>query len=230
MFWSRRQGVDELKCEVYMNKKSIITLSVLKQLAKNLQKEKSLSWHKALDEAARESGYTNYKNYQNQTKLEIGDFVRKILLENDPLKKEELAILFLKNFQGSFQDRFKIIEYVSGSNEVIKLICEKSNLIKEIELLFLKDLQADKGGEVEIYAPNFIANKVLFSELNYELQEGKICIEGNYELKLKFDGEVPNELKNLPHFNSQPMYGDFEIMVDKNKKIIIDNQSIGWKE
>ncbi len=213
-----------------MNSKSIVTLSVLRQLAKNLQKEKSLSWHKALDEAARQSGYTNYKNYQNQTKLEIGDLVREILLESDPSEKEKLAISFLKNFQGSFQDRFRILEHVSNSNEVIKLICEKSNLIKEIELLLLKDLQADKGGEVEIYAPNFTANKILLSDLNYEVQEGKIFIEGNYELKLKFDGEVPNELKNLPHFNIQPMYGDFEITVDKNKKISIDHQSIGWNE
>lgn len=213
-----------------MDIKSPVTLSVLKQLAKNLQKEKSLSWHKALDEAARQSGCTNYKNYQNQTKLEISDFVREIFLESHLSKKEELAISFLKNFQGSFQDRFKILEHVSSSNEVIKLICEKSNLIKEIESFLLKDLQADEGGEVEMYAPNFIANKVLLIDLNYEAQEGKICVEGNYELKLKFDGEIPNELKNLPNFNSQTMFGDFEITVDRNKRITIDHQSIGWDE
>lgn len=211
-----------------MNTKSPVTLSVLKQLAKNLQKENLLSWHKSLDEAAKQSGYTNYKNYRNQTKLEISDFIREISLESHLSRKEELAILFLKNFQGSFQDRFKILEHVSSSSEVIKLICNKSNLIKEIEAFLLKDLQDDEGGEVKIYASNFIANKVLLSDLNYEVQEGKICVEGNYEVKLKFDGEIPNELNNLPHFNSQPMFGDFKIMVDKNKEIAIDYQTISW--
>lgn len=48
-----------------MMKESIALLSFLKQRARQLKKEKSLRSCQALDEAARELGYSNYKNYLN---------------------------------------------------------------------------------------------------------------------------------------------------------------------
>ena len=50
-------------------KKSFIPPSVLRQKAKQLKKEKSLSHHLALDGAAIYYGFANHKNYLNEAKV-----------------------------------------------------------------------------------------------------------------------------------------------------------------
>lgn len=42
--------------------------SVLEQKAKEIQKLKGLKWSKALDEAAKEHSFTNYRHYLNVSK------------------------------------------------------------------------------------------------------------------------------------------------------------------
>jgi type II secretory pathway pseudopilin PulG len=46
-------------------KKSLVSPSFLKQKARQLKKEKSLSQSQALNEAAQHFGFSNYKNYLN---------------------------------------------------------------------------------------------------------------------------------------------------------------------
>ncbi|MBL7544120.1 MAG: hypothetical protein JNL11_09900 [Bdellovibrionaceae bacterium] len=50
-------------------KKSPVSPSFIKQRARQIKKEKSLSQRQALDEASIESGYPNYQNYLNTLKM-----------------------------------------------------------------------------------------------------------------------------------------------------------------
>ena len=186
-----------------MNNKSPVTLSHLQRVAKKLQKEKSLKWQKALDEAAKQFGYSNYKiflNERNQSEQSVESLLKKIFSEKGLSKK------------------------------ALQSLCKKSTLNEDIQSFLLNDLRADEGGEIEIYAPNFIAREVSLKNLIYKIKGDKLYVEGDYELTLEFDGEVPDEHKHLPHFNRPPMFGDFEIKIDKNNKITFEDSSIGWNE
>jgi hypothetical protein len=76
--------------------KTFVSPSFFKQKSTQLQKEKSLTWHQALDEAARAFGFSNYKNYRNLSKVNRNHpkFYREVILknissENDKFKKND---------------------------------------------------------------------------------------------------------------------------------------------
>ena len=73
---------------------------------KKLKREKSLKLSQALDEAARLQGFSNYKNYlnelkvnQDQSKYEKVKLFKDITTETDLSKKVPLAISFLQKFK-----------------------------------------------------------------------------------------------------------------------------------
>lgn len=63
--------------------------------------------------------------------------------------------------------------------------------------------------------------------LNYELIENRIHVHGKYHLEFEFEMEIPENSKHLPHFRRDPMFGDFEAVIDKDKNITFENPSIG---
>ena len=105
-------------CEVYM--KSLVSPSFLKQKARQLKKEKSLSQGEALNEASRFLGFTNYKNYLN-----ILESSRKAI---DPIKAEQVISL-LKEINSSFKMKLNILE--SLDSNTIQSICSKISFMND---------------------------------------------------------------------------------------------------
>jgi hypothetical protein len=107
-------------------------------------------------------------------------------------------------------------------------MCEKLGLKDDIQKSLLNyfieskdDLQALPMKE------HFVAKEILVEDLEYEISDDVLRVDGNYVLSFKFEHEVPEEMKDMPHFNPQPMFGEFIMTIDKNKKIAIEEPSIG---
>ncbi len=73
-------------------KKSLVSPSFIKQKAKQLKREKSLSQSQALNEAVQLFGFSNYKNYLNilednckQSKVLINNLIKNISSEKGRL-------------------------------------------------------------------------------------------------------------------------------------------------
>lgn len=216
---------------------SIVTPSFLKQKARQLKKEKSITQSQALDEAARFFGYSNYKHYLNI--LDAGSKLKENLLkeiysEKDILKKKELAIHFIKNFKTLFHEHLDILKMFQDSDysDTVQTICEKLNLIKdEIQSYMIEDFLTEEGKyEIHSLQPYFIAKEISLSDLAYEIDGDMLSVDGSYELKTKFDFEniiVNEEELKDERFNDRELFGTFEIRIDRNKKFTIVHSDIG---
>lgn len=179
-------------------KNSIVSPTFIKQIARQLKKEKSLSQSQALNEAVRKYGFSNYRNYQKTLK--------------DNLKHSLLDII--KQFH--------------HSEENIQAVCEKSNLKDEIQSFLLNDFLSSKGrSEIEMFYEFYIAKNISVSNLLYEISGDMIRIDGEYKLITEFEFEVPDCYKGYPHFEDRSFSGTFEVTIDKNKKINIVYSDIG---
>lgn len=234
MFWSRRRSVGEYICEVYM-KKSLVSPSFIKQRARQLKRKKSLSQSLALDEAAREAGHTNYKNYLNlltvnrkQSELSKSSHFENLYSEKDVSKKISLAMALVQKFKTSYQDLLAILDQIQHSDEAVQSLCEKSTLKDDAQTSLLQYFPESKDDVQALpLMEHFVAKKVSVKDLTYEFDSDKIRINGNYDIGFEFEYDVPQEMKHQSHFNRDPMFGDFEMTMDKNKKISIENPSIG---
>lgn len=195
---------------------SFVSPTFLSQRARQLKKEKSLSQHQAYDEAARELGYANYKNYLNI--LEANSKHKKVLLKNvysekDMFKKVDLAVAFIQNFKIPFHEQLDILKLFQNSEEDaqfvyeklnlssglhdliqpwLQLVCEKLNFMKdEIQSHLFEDFLLGEGkDELHDLHPYFVAKEVSISELMYEVRENTLWVfDADYKLKLQFDFE-----------------------------------------
>lgn len=212
-------------------KKSPILLSFIKQRARQLKKEKALSQNKALDEAAKELGCANYKNYLNlleakrkQSKSSKDALLERILSENDMSKKIDLAVPFIQNTETLFQDLLDIFKLFHQSEEALQFVCGKSNVKNEIQQYWFNDyLNGD--GEAEIYGlyEHYIAKNLIVKELKYKIDGDLLCVDGEYDLTIKLGFELEDESyrEKYPHFQDHLWWGDFEITIDRNKEITV---------
>lgn len=127
-------------------KRSFVSPSFLKQKARQLKKEKSLSQSQALDEAARQLGFSNYKNYLNiseankkQSKPPIAVLLKNISSEKDMFKKMDLAISSIINFKIPFHDQLDILKLFQHSDDFdgsydsdTQAVCEKLKLSEDL--------------------------------------------------------------------------------------------------
>lgn len=215
--------------------KSIVSPSFLKQKARQLKKEKSLSQNQALNEAAKELGYSNYKHYLNM--LETGRNHKELHLKNissekDMSKKMELAILFIQSFKITFHEKLDILKLFQHS-DVIQVLCEKLDFMKnDIQSCLLNDFLTDEGkDEIHFRHPYFKADEISLSSLTYEIDEDLLYVDGSYNLKTKIDFgyvELANEEDHENEcFNDRELFGTFGIKIDRNKKITIEHSDIG---
>ena len=214
---------------------SLVSPSFLKQKARQLKKEKSLSQSEALDEAARQQGFTNYKNYLNTLEANRHKSVptRESLLKNifdekDIHQKEFLAISFIHNFNPPFAELFDIIKQFQSSQEAVQSVCGQSALQNDVQKYLLNYfIESKKDIQALPLKEGFIAKSVSVRSLAYKLDADLLCVSGKYHLEVEFETEVPGDRKHLPHFRRDPMFGEFEATIDKNKNVIIKNPSIG---
>lgn len=235
MFWSRRQSVVEQHVRVIMKKKSLVSPSFLKQKARQLKREKSLSQSQALDETAKLFGFSNYKNYLNilednseQSGPSLEGLLKKIISEKDISKKVALATSFIQTFEASFQDLLEVLKLFQHSENAVQSVCEKSKLKDDVNKSLLNYFLESKN-EIQLLPlkEHFVAKDVSVKNLTYALKGDEIYVSGDYDLEFEFEFEVPDEDKHLPHFNREPMFGEFEVWIDKNRKMTVGNPTIG---
>ena len=151
---------------------STVSPSFLKQTARQLRKVKPLTQSQALDEAARQFGFSNYRNYlnalesnRNQSNPSIEILLKNISSETDMFKKMDIAISHLQNFKAPFHEQLNILKLFQHSKDTqfiyeklksepldiidqpfVQYICEKLNFMKdEIQSYLLKDANSDEG-------------------------------------------------------------------------------------
>ena len=236
---------------------SLVSPSFLKQKARQLKKEKSLTQNQALNEAARQLGYANYKNYLNflksnskQLKLSKEDFIKKISAENVISKKMDLSIAFIQNFKPSFCEHLDILKLFQHSHELghhpefewlddVHFVCEKLNLMEdEIQKYLLNDFLTDEGKiEVDDTQQYAMAKEVSVRDLTYEIKENMLYVDGIYDLKTQFDfeafeaeveAEVSEEDRKDEYFDTQEQSGSFGVTIDGNENFTLVHSDIGW--
>ncbi|OYZ11981.1 MAG: hypothetical protein B7Y39_18915 [Bdellovibrio sp. 28-41-41] len=216
-------------------KKSPVSPSFLKQRARQIKKEKSLTQHQALDEAAKELGHSNYKNFLNildmgqpQPKPATEDQMQALWLDKQKVMTKKLYAVqpLFENFKIPFHDLFNTLNENKNSKDTVQSICEKSALKEYLELYFLIDALRDEEGEIDDYTPYHVAKKASLKNVIYKFKKGKIFVEGEYDLKLEFGFEYDKDDKH-PTFQDEEMSGYFELTLDSDKNISIEDMDIG---
>lgn len=211
--------------------------SFLKQRARQLKKEKSLRSHQALNEAAEELGYSNYKNYRNhlertckQSKSSKDFLLKRISSENDMSKKIGMAIPFIQNLETPFKDLWDILKLFQHSEEDMQFACKSSNLKNEIQQYWFNYFLSDEGeNEIDGWFEYYVAKDISLSDLYYKTDEDMICVEGQFDLTIKFGFQLEdeNDREKYPHFQDYLMLGTFEITIDRNKEINMMYSTLG---
>lgn len=237
MFWSRRQSVDGQICEVYMKNKSLVAPSFLKQKARQIKREKSLSQHQALDEAAMQLGFSNYRNYLNlleanvppQPKLTTGEQLAILHSQKEEVIRPrwDATVSRIHNFKMPYPELLESLKRSQHSEQLVQSICEQSPLKDFIELHVLQDLLLDEEGMIHDEAPYHIPKMVSVENLEYRFSDDIIYVDGSYDVHLEFAFEYDKD-ENSDFFDDLAMFGTFEISIDKEKRISFEDSSIGW--
>lgn len=240
-------------------KRPLVSLSVLKQKAKQIKKEKSISQHQALNEAVKEIGFSNYKHYlkaleeskmQAEASQRVGQQMIASRKRGEIFKKVESLIPILQSLKLPFAEFINSVTQEKRSEDALRAICEqKPDLKKYLELHFLKEFLVDAEGEIDFEAPYHIAKKVSVKNLVYktsdmpiddvededggaiypDINEGTLYLEGEYALTLEFAFDYDRDDKENPEMlKDRQMWGSFELTVDKDANISIENMDIGW--
>ncbi len=155
-------------------------------------------------------------------------FLKDVSSEMDISKKVSLAISFLQKYKTPFEDLLSILMQFEHSEEALQSVGNFLNLEDDIQKFMLNYFIESKSDVQAIpLKEHFIAKNVFVEDLVYKINEDVLVVDGNYNLAFKFEFEVPEEMKNEPHFNREPMFGEFVMTFDKNKKIAIEELSIG---
>lgn len=216
-------------------KQSLVHLSAIQKRAKILQKEKSLKWLQALDEAAISFGFANFKNYQNlakanrqqqmQSKFEMIELLSNTR-EEVVSKRLEIINSKIQTFSFSMQKLLDELNQTSLSKKTKRALCEKSGLNEFIKLQLLKDFLED---DLEMYShePYHVIKEITLKNLRYKIVGDALSIMGDFDLNLEFAFDYdPNSKDDV--FNDREMIGDFELAIEKNNIIEIEDILIGY--
>lgn len=223
-------------------KKTFVLLSAIRKRAKQLRKEKFLKWNHALDESAKELGFSNFKNYKNTSEANIKEYkssldilFKNMSLENDISKKMEEAISFVQNQNPPFKDILDILKLFHDSHELgehpdfewiddVHFVCVKLNLMTdEIQSYLLSEFFAEEGENNihDFYLCNYTAKKISISNMTYEIREDTIYADGHYRLTIEGESYEP------PHnLEERELEGSFGVNIDRNKKMILEHSDI----
>lgn len=220
-------------------KKPLITPTFLKQKARQLKKEKSISLHQALDETAVQYGFANYKHFLNEwesnqrpeSKSDIDALLKRVSSEKEMSRKLEVAIPFVQNNRMSFPDMFTLFEQFRQSADAVQTICENSFFLDHVVNTMMLEYFRQSKADVQALPlkEHFIAKNVVVEDLECELITERLNVKGLYTIEFEFEhfDELEEDMKQLPHFNRPPMFGQFELTIDRNKQVTIANPTIG---
>lgn len=208
---------------------TLVSPSFLKQEAKKLKQSLGISHHEALDRASNKYGFSNFRHFLNflEKSKPVKDVLfKKISLNNDMPKIE---ISHLENSQISFEEQLDILKLYQNSDD-IQSTCKKWNLMNnEMQSTLFNEFLTEQGeNEIHFRHPHFIAKAISLSDLEYEMLEDTLCVDGVYDLKIKLNcDEEEFDLYNVePHFRERELSGSFGVEIDRHKIITIPHLSI----
>lgn len=222
-----------------MKNKSIVPPTVLKQKARQQKKEKSISLHQALNELAIGHGFSNYKHYLNEweskyqaeSKSDVGLLVRRLSSEKEMERKLELAIPFVQNNKMYFPEMFSVFEQFRSSKEVLQTVCENSFFLDHVVSTMMLEYFRQSKEDVQVLPlkEHFLAKNVVVEGLECELITERLNVRGFYTIEFEFEylSDLEENMKGMSHFNRDPMFGQFEMTIDRNKQVTIANPTIG---
>lgn len=221
--------------------KSIVSRSFLKQKARQIKKEKSLSQIQALNEAAVGFGFTNYKNYlnsivanQKNTKIDSENLFEKLAAISDSTKKSDYAFSIVKNSQLSFKEHVELLEVLDESQGLVQSFASRIEFLKvEIEKHFIDDFTVGEGvNSIDDIFQYFVFKDISIRDLEYELNGNGLRIDGVYDLNVKFDFEtitlVDENDREDERFNDRKIEGSFGLTIDMDKKITIEYDDVSY--
>lgn len=235
-FWSRRHSNYVMgTCEVFMG--HIPKRSYIYQKAKQIKRDKSISLTQAKNLAVRDFDFVNYQHYLNvlaEKKAQIisnkKTLLDKINLVKDIEKKAKLLNQCLANYSLTFEEFFLSAIQLSAS-EHFNSICKRFISKGDIQAFLLKKEQKPPGYlDYRMDFEYYNLKDLIIDDLEYEMDENtpSINVEGCLKVTLEFEHEVPEEIKDYPHFRDIFMTGDFGISVCKDKKMKIEHVSGGY--
>ncbi len=217
-------------------KKPLVSPSFLKQKARQLKKEKSISQHQALEEASKMLGFSNYRNYLNllesnapKPKPATEEQIEALRLDKEDiaLKRAHSLIAETEKSKTQLHELLENLKAVENSEADVQAFCEKSPALnKYLELNFFSDFLRDEECEIEDFAPYHIAKLVTLKNLAFRFEDDVLFVEGDYDLTLEFAFDYDKDDKS-DTFKDQEMFGSFELTIDKNLEINFENQDIG---
>lgn len=222
-----------------MKKNPVVSRSFIKQRAKQLKKEKGISLHEAYNEAVRPFDYANYKhflnesesNHRQQAQSKIEALLRKLSSEKEIARKLELAIPFVQNNKMSFPDMFDVFEQFRQSAEAVQTICRNSFFLDHVVNTMMLEYFRQSKGDVQLLPlkEHFVVKNIVVEDLECELLTERLNVRGLYTIEFEFEhfSDLEEDMKHLPHFNRDPMFGQFEMTLDRNKQVTIANPTIG---
>ncbi len=231
--------------------KKPVPLSHIQRKAKQLKKENpTLKHHQALDEASKSFGHTNLKNYKNNAKaykewlpiaLEAGADAAMNEQAERMAAKLNLVYPLFQSFKVPVQDLIDIFKRKKHSDKEIQSICEKESTLKEyLELFLLQDSLDDIDWDLVTIAPYHIPNHATVKNLVYKYGKDAfdeptdadvLYVEGEYEITCKIMFEHSQEdinSRNDGFFDDRVLTGTFELTIDKNKNVTIEDIDIGY--
>lgn len=217
-------------------KKPLVSPSFLKQKARQLKKEKSLTQHQALEEASKLLGFSNYRNYLNllesstpKPKPATEEQIEAVRLEKEDIALRRAHSLVAETEKAKDQLRgfLTSLQAVEHPGTDVQSACEKSlALNKYLELNFFTDFLRDEECEIEDFAPYHIAKSVSLKNLVFRFEDDLLFVEGDYDLTLEFAFDYDKD-DTSDTFKGQEMFGSFELTIDENLEINFENQDIG---
>lgn len=226
--------------------KKPVPLSHVQRKAKQLKKESpNLKHRHALDDAAKIFGHTNYKNYRNES--EAYDKWLTAALERGAdaameEQSEKLAAKFalvspvFENFKVPIQDLINSFKNKKHTDEEVQSCCEKElSLTEYLELYFLSDSLGNDDWDLVTDTAYHIPSRATLKNLIYKYGKNTfdeptdaelLYVEGEYEIECKIMFEHTQEdidARDDGFFDDRILTGSFELTIDKDKNIAIEN-------
>lgn len=231
--------------------KKPVPLSHIQRKAKQLKKENTdLKHHHALDGAAKSFGYTNFKNYKNESAafdnwlsaaLERGADVAMHEQSEKLAAKYALVNPVFVNFKVPIQDLINSFKNKKHTDEEVQSTCEKELSVKEyLELYFLSDSLGNDDWDLVTETPYHIPSRATVKNLVYKYGKDAfgdptdaevLYVEGEYEIECKIMFEHTQEdidARDDGFFDDKTLSGTFELTIDKHKRIAIENLDMGY--
>lgn len=188
----------------------LVRRTVLEQKAKQIQKLKKLQWSKALDEAAKEFQFSNYRHFLNAIK----DSVHK------DGKYKSIS---------EFSTFVEFLSYLNSLNAIgVNEACIKAGFVKQVED-YLLDLFNKRFLTVDAFIPNKLQRLNFdFLNFNFSAEEKIVKITGNIQIQIKdLEGklfEYKGAMKKSNAFDAH-----FLIILNPDMTLRLDNIEINGK-